>query len=93
MPSIKVAHLHEQGVDMIIAPLDDSFEYKPEADKRRAIAELQLRSQAAGLRGRVVPVWPKNGGMAYIAPDNWRPFFNGLSLQAVWASINREIRW
>lgn len=94
MPRYKVAHLREQGQDMVIIPLDSSFGFKVEQDRAAIIDELQARSTAAGLRGTVVPVWPGAGGrMNFIAPQQWHPFFRSLNLFIVQRNLNKEIFW
>lgn len=94
MPRLKVAHVNQQGVDLIIVPLDRTFGQRTQHDQRRAINELQMRSNAAGLRGSVVPVWDTGGGrMAFIAPPNWHSFFRNISLRWVAANVNREVHW
>ena len=94
MPRFKIAHIKEQGVDLIVVPLDRSFGLKSNDNQRGAIAELQVRSHRAGLRGRVVPVW--DGGsarMTFIAPPNWHAFFKSVDLSWVAANLNRELSW
>jgi hypothetical protein len=93
MPRFKVAHLHEQGQDMIIVPLDSSFEHKSSSDQSDIVDELQAHSNGAGLKGTIVPVWEYSGQMKFIAPPPWHPFFKSLSLQRVFANINKEISW
>jgi hypothetical protein len=92
MASYDVAHLHEQGQDMVIVPLESSFGHKSQTDQQRVIASLQLCARSAGLAGKVVPVWDDGfGRMAFIAPQPWHPFFKGLSLMAVAANINKRL--
>lgn len=87
-----VAHLHEQGADMIIVPLDDDFDLKLEEEKHQTKEALQMCASSAGLRGTVVPVWmARNGRMTFIAPRPWHPFFASLSMGAVQANLNREL--
>lgn len=94
MPCLAVAHVREQGVDLIIAPLATDFGRKDPETQRAVIAELQLRSRGAGLAGTVVPVWDAGGGrMAFIAPRPWHPYFSSLDLGVVRASVNRELQW
>ena len=94
MPNLKVAHLRQQGVDLIIAPLDNEFGRKTRQDQQEIVSEIQMRSRAAGLAGTVVPVWDNGGGrMAFIAPNNWHTFFSSLNLRAVWANVNTEVSW
>ena len=54
MPRFKVAHIREQGQDMIIVPLDSTFGRKVSNDQQSITSELQARSVAAGLAGHVV---------------------------------------
>jgi hypothetical protein len=51
MPRLQVAHLREQGQDMIIMPLDSSVGQKVRPDQNAIITELQVRARAAGLAG------------------------------------------
>lgn len=94
MPRLKIAHLRQEGQDIIIVPLDSAFGHKTEADQYDAIDELQLHASGAGLAGRIVPVWDAGGGrMAFIAPRPWHPFFSSLNLQVVFANVNKELSW
>jgi hypothetical protein len=94
MPRFKVAHVKEQGVDLIIIPLESRFGSMSNADQNSQNRELQVRANAAGLRGTVVPVWDAGGGrMGFFAPSGFRPFFSSLSLSQVDQSINKEISW
>jgi hypothetical protein len=93
MPRFPVAHIHEQGNDMIIVPLESSFGQQSSQAQQETIAELQVRANAAGLRGTVVVVWDSGGRMAFIGPQLWRPFLEGLNLQLVAANLNKEIFW
>lgn len=94
MPSIKVAHVRQQGVDLVIAPPNPDFGYKTPQEQREIVEEIQRRSRVAGLAGTVVPVWAGGGGrMSFIAPQPWHPFFRSIELRSVWANVNREISW
>lgn len=94
MPSLEIAHIREQGQDMVIVPLSSEFGQRPSNAQRQAVAELQQRSMSAGLKGTVVPVWDSGGGrMAFIAPRPWHPFFQSLGLSQVHASLNRTLSW
>jgi hypothetical protein len=94
MPQFKVAHLREQGADMIIVPLDSSFGSKPSDVQHDIIGDIQAHSRSAGLAGTVVPVWDSGGGrMAFIAPRPWLAFFRSIGLHFVLRNLNREISW
>ncbi len=92
MTRIPIAHIKEQGQNVIIAMLDRSFGYKSRDEQYNITAYLQASARSAGLAGTVVPVWDGGSGrMAFIAPRPWQPFFMGLSLPSVARMINREL--
>lgn len=93
MPRIKVAHLREQGQNMLIFPLDSNFHTKSEAAKQDILEELQMRASAAGLAGRAVIFWQNGSSTHFMGPRPWHPFLKGLSLRQVHASLNKEISW
>jgi hypothetical protein len=94
MPTFQLAHINEQGVELIIILLAQGFQRKTGADRSAIISELQMRATAAGLSGRVVPVWASGGGqMSFIAPRTWRPFFQSISLSYIYQRLNRTLSW
>jgi len=93
MPSFDVAHIQEQGQDMLLFPLDDSFDYKSAAKKNSIVAQLQVRANRAGLAGRAVAVWERGSETRFLGPTRWRAFFQSIDLGFVLANVNREISW
>jgi hypothetical protein len=93
MPQFDVAHIREQGVDLIIVPLNSAFGSRPTSEQHAITAELQMRANAAGLAGTVVPVWESGYRMTFIAPPGYHPFFQSISLAYVAANINRTLSW
>jgi hypothetical protein len=92
MSTFKIAHIREQGVDLIIVPMDRAFGRRPKADQQLMIAEMQEQTIAAKLAGTVVPVWDCGGGqMGFMAPPGWHPFFQSINLAWVYAKLNREL--
>jgi hypothetical protein len=91
MATYKVAHLHEQGVDMIIVPLSSSFGNRSNAEQSEIIAGLEMCASSAGLSGTVIPVWREGSGHRFIAPQPWHPFFRSFSYGRILANINREL--
>lgn len=92
MPHFEVAHIREQGVDLIIIPLAHEFSLKSPQEQIEVTATLQTCASAAGLAGTVVPVWDSGGGrMAFLAPPNWHAFFKSINLQFVQLNINRKM--
>lgn len=94
MPQFKIAHIREQGIDLIITPVDPAFEYKSQEDQSEAVAKLQERAESANLAGTVVPVWTAHGGrLRFRAPRQWHPFFQSLTPARVASCINKTLRW
>ena len=87
----KVAHIHEQGNDMVIIPLESSFGNQTHTGQTETIAALQACASSAGLAGTVVPVWMSGRSMNFIAPAQWHPFFRSISWNFVMANINKEL--
>jgi hypothetical protein len=87
----KIAHLREQGVDLIIIPLASAFEHKSENTQQETIDSLQLCASRAGLAGTVIPVWLVGQRVRFIAPTNYHPFFRSLSWNYFMHNINKEL--
>ena len=86
-----IAHIREQGQDIIIIPLDSSFQSKTQSQRNQIIFALQLCARSAGLAGRVVVMWEHNSNVMYIAPQQWHSFFNSIDLVWVAQNINRTL--
>jgi len=92
MAKFEVAHLREQGQDIIIVVVDRSFGHKTKTEQNEICAGIQSCATAAGLAGIIVPVWDNGGGqMAFLAPRPWVPFFQSMTMADVAANINREL--
>jgi hypothetical protein len=92
MADFEIAHLHKQGQDIIIVPLNRDFGNKTHADQQSVTGALQACARAAGLRGTVVPVW--DGGscrMMFLAPQLWHSFFSSINLRFVASNINGRL--
>ena len=93
MPRFRIAHLREQGQDMIIVPLESQFGNQPDGTQHAIIGELQAHARGAGLAGRIVAVWESGGRMHFIAPQPWHSFFQSLSMPGILRNINKELSW
>ena len=94
MPKLDIAHVREQGQDMIIVPLDDSFDQKTSSQQEAVIDQIARAARSAGLAGEVVAVWESGSGrMKFIAPRPWHPFFRNVSLSWVLRNVNRSLSW
>ena len=91
MSKFKIAHIKEQGQQMIIIPLDNNFHHKTSSQQSDTQTALQSCASNAGLAGTVVLVWQNGGRMHFIAPKPWHPFFRTLSWNSVISSLNKEL--
>jgi hypothetical protein len=86
MPRLKVAHLREQGQDMIVVPLDRE-------PSHGTTAAIQAAASSADLAGQVVPVWQQGSSVYFRAPQPWHPFFRNITWNWVIGNLNRELSW
>ena len=93
MPHLKVAHINEQGQNMIIFPLDSEFGAKTDADRADLLEELEQRAHAAGLAGRAVAVWERGNSTHFIGPRPWHNFLQSISLRWVLSNVNKQLSW
>lgn len=91
MAAFKVAHINQQGQNMVIVPLEASFGTKPPSEQAGLIEQLQLCSESAGLAGKVVPVWRVGQSFRFIAPPQWKAFFQSLTWNQIARSINKQL--
>ena len=92
MPTFKIAHLREQGVDLIIVPMERSFGNRSKSDQHAIIAQLQADAISAKLAGIITAVWDcGRGEMGFIAPQSWHLYFQSISLSWVDARLNRAL--
>ncbi|WP_433693235.1 hypothetical protein [Paraburkholderia phenoliruptrix] len=91
MAQWKIAHIREQGVDLIIVPLERAFGNRPRVTQNEFIEALQLCADSANLAGRIVPVWQEGNSFRFIAPSNWHPFFKSLSWNFIIGNLNKTL--
>ena len=92
MTTFEVAHLREQGQDIIIVVVADAFGSYGNIKQNQLCQLLQEAASSAGLAGTVVPVWDAGfGRLGFLAPNPWHSYFRGLTLADVAVNINREL--
>ena len=91
MASFQVAHIHEQGNDVIILPLGESFPMQSAEKRKEMLAGFAECVKRAGLRGTLVPVWPEGENLRFIAPKEWHPFCASMTWEWIRYNINREV--
>lgn len=91
MADYEIAHIRQQGQDMIIVPLDPAFGTKPPSIQQSITEQLQICAQSAGLAGIVVPVWRYGNGFKFIAPTPWKAFFQSLHWNDIVRNVNKTL--
>ncbi len=91
MAAYEIAHIREQGQDIIIVPLKNQFHFEPSNKKEAFRQALQRCAANAGLKGTVCLVWNHGGRFHSIAPQEWHPFFKGIDMLHVSTNINRKL--
>ena len=89
MTDFEVAHINEQGINVVVAFVDSSFAHKSSEEQNQVAAALQLCARSAGLAGNIAMVW--FGG--FWAPSNQHSFFGsaGGSYHALAGRINKKL--
>jgi hypothetical protein len=87
MQYFDIAHVREQGVDLIIVFVDQRVGRVTDGERAEVSARLTLCSRSAGLAGFVVLVWP--GG--FYGDRRFHPFFESAPYEVLAASINRKL--
>lgn len=90
--SYRVAHIREQGQDLIIIPLSaQSVRGSSRLELTTERGRLQECSDSAGLRGIVCLVWQDAMGFSWAAPRAWHPFFRSIDMRFVRQNLNRVL--
>jgi hypothetical protein len=93
MPHFKLAHIYQQGQNMLLFPLDSGFGHKTSAQRNATLQELEARAHAAGLAGRAAVFWTMGNRTYSLGPAPWRNFLNSFSIGSVLANVNKSISW
>lgn len=91
---LDIAHIHEQGQDIIIIPLSSSLIHHKSSGEQNAICDfLQDVVSSAGLKGVVCVVWEVGSTFYFIAPKAWQNFFKSINMDFVRANLNRTLTY
>lgn len=86
-----VAHINQQGQNMIVIPLNSNAQYKSDQQLNELMYLLQKCATSAGLAGTVVIVWTSNNGMMFMGPRQWQNFLRSIDMLWVAKNINRTL--
>lgn len=91
MAQIKIAHINEQGRELIIIPLDSSFHDKTPSQREATRKALQACVCDAHLEGAVVLVWRSGHNRYFIAPDQWHEYLRHLPWNDIISRLNKTL--
>jgi len=92
MPTYKVAQIHKEGRDLLVIPLEPSFDHKTHAEKQEFTAHMQECAQSAGMKGRIVPVWDgEDDQLNFFAPPYLNSLVTSITVGSVKKSLNAEL--
>jgi hypothetical protein len=86
----KIAHIHKDGQDIIIFPLD-SLDSLNNMERAAICDSLQFFASDAGLKGIVCLVWQSGGLFKFLAPPAWHTFFGSIDMAFVHTNLNRTL--
>ncbi len=87
----EVAHIREQGQDIIIIPVSNSVHRMSNFKQNELRDSLQYCASDAGLAGEVCLVWEFGRRLYFLAPQPWRPFFSNMNMNFVAININKKL--
>ena len=87
----EVAHIREQGQDMIIVPVSSRVQSMSSQQQNELNQSLQYYANDAGLSGEVCLVWEYRNLFYFLAPRPWHPFFKNMDMRFVASNINRKL--
>jgi hypothetical protein len=90
--AFKVAHLKEQGVDLVIVFVNPSVGNLSPLEQQQAADALQRCAASAGLAGNVAMVWQNSAGrMEFWAPNNQHAYFLEVPWDYLVGNINKTL--
>ncbi|MFM2663315.1 hypothetical protein AAFX24_00020 [Vibrio mediterranei] len=89
--SYQVAHIREQGQDMIIIPLNQKVSTYSQSKLNELKHSLQFYASDAGLAGEVCLVWENGRTFHFLAPSQWHAFFRSINMRFVASNINKKL--
>ncbi|MGI2870794.1 hypothetical protein ACRTC8_18405 [Vibrio cholerae] len=87
----EVAHIREQGQNMIIIPVNPTVNSYSQARLNELKQNLQYYANDAGLAGEVCLVWQTGNTFHFLAPTQWQAFFRSINMRFVAMNINKKL--
>lgn len=89
--TFQVAHVREQGQQVILIVVNSAFGRMGSSEQQRQYAALQRCATAAGMAGTVALVWEDGDRLVTYGPTQWQAFLQSLDPLTVQASINKQL--
>lgn len=88
----KLAHIHTRGTDLVLIPLESSFENRSVSEQTEIHKSFQMVAASAGLRGNIVLVWDKgDGATGFLSENRVQSVMQNITYEFVQNKINREL--
>jgi len=91
MYKTRIAIFHHQGQELIVAPLDCSFQDRPPSQQMEALERLQKSAVKAGLKAPAAAVWKVGAKLHFMGPTEWHPFLKTLTWNLIIASLSSTL--
>lgn len=83
MYKTRIAIFRHQEQEIIVVPLDCSFQDRPPSQRADALRRLQKSAMKAGLNAPAAAVWKVGAKLHFIAPTEWHPFLKTLTWNTI----------
>ena len=88
MYKTRIAIFRHREQEIIVVPLDCSFQDRPPSQRTEALDRLQKSAIKAGLNAPAAVIWKVGAKLHFIAPPEWHPFLKTLTWNANIASLS-----
>lgn len=94
MPSVEIAHVRTQNVNIIVVPVSRSFPLGTPTSQDRTLNDIMAAARSAGLDGAVTLVWEDNQRrFNFRAPRNQHAFYRSIDMRWVERNLNARLSW
>lgn len=91
MYKTRLAIFKHQCQEIIVVPLDCSFEERPAWQRKKALDDLRKSTVKAGLVAPVAAVWRVGSKLRFVAPNEWHPFLGTLTWNTIISNLSFAI--
>ena len=88
---VQIAHIKEQGQDMIFIPMNSKFGARSTKDQYLIVDALESCARNARLAGGVAVLWESNERTYSIGPKPWQIFLKSIDMNYVKRRVNKEL--